>query len=396
MTRKTLTLSLLLLICIATVAAANPDYEAAMERTAVLTADLQSYELHGTMLLKTEARGQDGGTGISIEVFAAARYPDRLASRQEGGFYNVNLGVGAEHSWFYLSRQNACFVGDPYPLSRDLDTEPGMALVPEKVFNFYSGLGQAILPDFLPVAAETGHEIFHLDGRDVPCQVFRTAEDVEAGLGPREYWYDPQSGLVLKAALCVYGDRGGMPMQQTMVYETVSISVNAPVDEKLFAYTPPEGVTVVNRLEKVVNPESLTGDPAPDVTFTDLDGNPVRLADFRGKVVFLDIWATWCGPCKMEMPHIEALHKELSPGGDVVFLAASSEPAETIKPFIKKAGYTFQVVRISQNDAVSLFNASNIPAGFVIDRNGMIRAHMVGVQSEQSLREALGRSGVGD
>lgn len=395
MTRTTLTLSLLLLSGIATVAAANPDYEAAMERTAALTADLQSYELSGTMVLKTGGRGQDGGTGMTIEVFAAARYPDRLVSRQEGGIYNMNLGVGPQHSWFYLSRQNACFVGDPYPLSRDLDTETGMALVPEKVFNFYSGLGQALLPDGLPVAAETEHEIFQLDGRDVPCQVFRTPEDLEAGLGPREYWYDPQSGLVLKAALCVYGDRGGMAMQQTMVFETASVSVNAAVDEKLFAFTPPEGVTVVNQMEKVVNPESLTGDPAPDVTFTDLDGNPVRLADFRGKVVFLDIWATWCGPCKIEMPHIQALHKELSPGGEVVFLAASSEPAATIKPFIQKAGYTFKVVRISQTDAAERFNASNIPAGFVIDREGVIRAHMVGAQSEQGLRDALGRVGIG-
>jgi len=387
---------LLALLATAAAAAPNADYEAALERVAKVAADLQSYELHGTMLMSTRPLGQTGGTQMSADIFAAARYPDRLVSRQSGAIFNMDLGVGADQSWFYLSRQNACFLGKPYRLSRDLEPDRDMELVPEKIYNFYSGLGQALLPEGLPVSPETGHETFRLDGRDVPCQVFRTPENREAGMGPREYWYDPESGLVLKTVLSVIGKRGGTLMEQSMTFETLALAVNEPVDESVFTYTPPASATVVDQLEKVVNPESMVGEQAPDVTFTGLDGKTVRLSDFKGKVVFLDIWATWCGPCKIEMPHLQKLHEELSPGGEVVFLAASSEAKATIKAFIEKAGYTFKVVMISQEDAAIRYKASNIPAGFVIDRDGVIRAHMVGAQTEPALRAALARAGIGD
>ncbi len=381
---------------LAGVAAANPDYEAALSRTRTLTADLQSYELHGTMLMATNVKGRDGGMEMEAELFAAARYPDRLVSRQEGSFFKLNLGVGSKHSWFYLGQKNACYLGEPIRLSRELTADQNMELVPEQVFNFFAGLGQTLLPPGLEVGEETGHEVYHLGEREIPCQVFTSPAIPEEGKGPREYWYDPQSGLVLKAVMSVTGMRNGMEMEQTLTYETSSFSLNEPVDEGVFTFEVPAGAKVVDQLDKLVNPDSMTGQQAPDISFTDLDGNTLRLSDFRGRVVFLDFWATWCGPCKMEMPHLQALHEELGDKGDLVFLAASSEDPATIKAFLRKYGYTFKVVRVAAEDAAGKFKATSIPTGLVIDAEGVIRAHLVGAQSEQQLRRALAKAGIGD
>lgn len=375
--------------------AANSDYDAAVTRTETLARSLQSYEVRGVMHMATGVKGQGNAMEMTADILAAARYPDRMVSRQEGTIFNVNLGVGPDKSWFFLSQKNTCFVGKPYPLTRDLEADQDMALVPEKIFNFYSGLGQMLLPGGLDVDPATGHETYKLGDREIPCQVFRTGAIPAEGKGPREYWYDPQSGLVLKAVMTMTGVRNGMAMEQTLTFTTTSFSLDEPVDESLFTFTPPEGAVVVDQLEKVVNPESMVGQKAPDISFTDLDGNPVELAAYRGKVVFLDFWATWCGPCKMEMPHLQKLHEELSPSGDVVFLCASSEDEATIRSYIAKNKYTFKVVRVRAEDATGKYKASSIPAGFVIDRDGVIRAHMVGAQQEAQLRAALARAGIG-
>ncbi len=187
--------------------------------------------------------------------------------------------------------------------------------------------------------------------------------------------------------------RGGEAEQTVTTTVTRLDLTTAPADAG-FAYAAPAGVRVAATIEQLANPESLAGQPAPDVTLTGLDGKAIRLADLRGKVVYLDIWATWCGPCRMEMPHLEALHKELGPD-QVVFIAASSEDQPVIESFLARNPYTMRIARIDAEDAQTKFRARSIPAGFVIDKDGVIRAHLVGAQNEDQLRRALARAGIG-
>jgi cytochrome c biogenesis protein CcmG/thiol:disulfide interchange protein DsbE len=127
--------------------------------------------------------------------------------------------------------------------------------------------------------------------------------------------------------------------------------------------------------------ELLTvGKPAPDFVLTDLKDKPQRLSDFRGKVVFLNFWATWCKPCREEMPSMEVLHKNFEKDGLVV-LAVSIDRVTTTKdipPFIKGMNLTFPVLIDSWGKTDKPYKRMGVPETFIIDQQGVIREIVIG------------------
>lgn len=129
---------------------------------------------------------------------------------------------------------------------------------------------------------------------------------------------------------------------------------------------------------------------APDFTLNALDGKKVSLKDFKGKVVFLNIWAVWCPPCRMEMSSIEALHKSFKDKGLVVIAVNSEESEKKVSKFIKKKGYTFLVLLDADGSVTKdSYRTSGLPTTFLIDRQGMVVGKAEGARewdSEESLR----------
>jgi cytochrome c biogenesis protein CcmG/thiol:disulfide interchange protein DsbE len=380
---------------------ASAEYDAALARRAQMTENLQAYDIQGTLTVAVGPKeGGDGGMTFDAEFDVAARWPDRLINLQTSDMFQQHMGTGPDMSWFYVSQFEAAYQGGPVQLSRDLEQAEAQQLEAASVFNFFAGLSDLMLPTDLELSGDVGAETLALGDREVACQVFHVAgetelpESGEPVMGPRTYWFDPASGLCLQTETTVFGRQGPMEIRQQMTYRVTSMQLDGQLDDSRFTYVMPQGVRVVDSFERVMNPDAMTGMTAPDVTLTDLEGGTFQLSDLRGKVVFLDLWATWCGPCRMEMPHIEALHKELGPEGEVVFVAASSEDKATITGFLAKNPYTFRIAMISQDDAIGKFKAASIPTGFVIDREGVIQAHLVGAQNEAQLRAALAKAGI--
>jgi thiol-disulfide isomerase/thioredoxin len=119
--------------------------------------------------------------------------------------------------------------------------------------------------------------------------------------------------------------------------------------------------------------------PAPDFVARDLQGKPIRLSELRGKVVFLNLWATWCAPCREEMPSLEMLQRDMA-GMDFVILAVSEDAtgAEAVKPYVDEFGFTFPIL-LSPDGAVGRkYGITGYPETFIIDKSGQVVVHHVG------------------
>jgi peroxiredoxin len=124
----------------------------------------------------------------------------------------------------------------------------------------------------------------------------------------------------------------------------------------------------------------VVGKPAPDFTLSDLNDRTYRLSDFRGKVVFLNFWATWCAPCRDEMPSMEVLYRNFEKDGLVV-LAVSIDRVTTTKdipPFVKSMNLTFPVLLDSWGKTDKPYKRMGVPETFIIDQQGIIREIVIG------------------
>jgi len=130
-----------------------------------------------------------------------------------------------------------------------------------------------------------------------------------------------------------------------------------------------------------------------DFTLTDLDGKSWNLKDLKGKVVLLNFWATWCPPCRKEMPDLEMLYRRFGAQG-LIILGIDDEEAETVKPFIAQQGITYPVLLDPGRKVNTLFRIEGIPKTFVYDRDGKIFAQSIDMRTGKQFLEMLGSAGL--
>lgn len=131
------------------------------------------------------------------------------------------------------------------------------------------------------------------------------------------------------------------------------------------------------------------GDPSPDFTVSTLEGKTVSLGDFRGKGVILNFWATWCPPCRAEMPEFQALYREKG-GDDFVIMAVDvQEPPDPVKRFVEEFGLTFPILMDAEGDLSTLYKVVALPTTFFIDGKGTIRAINVGSLNRSAILKKL-------
>ena len=204
-----------------------------------------------------------------------------------------------------------------------------------------------------------------------------------------EFLVDQQRFIVLQ-----YKEKGHSPEGQLEVTTKVKlVELDQDVGDSLFHFEPNPGWSEVEALvlpgERAV---VLTGAHAAGFALKTLDGESVALRNLAGSVVVLDFWATWCGPCREEFPTVEKLRSEF--GGAVRFYGVSDEPRGTVKKFVEEHGYEMTMLLDSNHETNRQYGIRVIPALFVIDRNGIVRAQFFGTQSESALRKAI-RSALG-
>jgi len=252
-------------------------------------------------------------------------------------------------------------------------------------------------------------ETIEVGGRRADCQVVEI-EYASGGGGAirpgsrRTLWIDRARNLVLREI--TYSKTRTAFGNSTETKRTVNftaVDLGAPFSDSIFAFTPQKGdrkVVEFSLLDSArptaasAGRADFTGGEAIDFTLTDLDGRAVNLRALRGQVVLLNFWATWCGPCVRELPSIERLHRAFK-GKGLVTLGLNAEEPAVAREFIKRGGYTFATLVDEQRAMTRAYRVSAIPQTLIIDKDGKVAAHFIGMRSENDLRAALQKAGLG-
>lgn len=143
----------------------------------------------------------------------------------------------------------------------------------------------------------------------------------------------------------------------------------------------------------LVSRSNLIGSPAPGFTLKDLKGNKFTLDDFQGEVVLLNFWATWCAPCRLEMPELQKIfadqQKEL-----LVVGINFDEPKEVVQSYVEEVGVTFPILLDPGGEVQDLYRVRNYPTSFFVDSQGIIRIQHIGTLSDSQLDRYLRQMGV--
>ena len=264
------------------------------------------------------------------------------------------------------------------------------------------------LTDQLVRAEVLGKEMVDVGGESIECTVVRGEYAPRAGsLGidswTQTFWIDAARLIVLKSENTSRGRQfPDRPFEETSSRHLTRYSVasiNQPLPESLFRFVPPAGYREVATLERAFpRPATgLIGREAPELTLPTLSGDTLSLSSLRGKIVLLDFWATWCEPCRKQMPALAKLHGQVK-DQDVVLLGVNSdETAQKAQQFVVENGYGWPSLFDGQGGtAGKLYKANAIPALVLIDRTGKVAAYEIGtgVTAESAIRAGLRNLGV--
>ncbi|MFY9724768.1 MAG: TlpA disulfide reductase family protein [Bryobacteraceae bacterium] len=172
-------------------------------------------------------------------------------------------------------------------------------------------------------------------------------------------------------------DMAYVTLAQLVRYEHVQASSDSP-----------QFATAMNKLEA----DDRSRQNA-NFTLTDLMGKTWSLRDLRGKVVLVNFWATWCPPCRKEMPDLEALYRQFGPHG-LVILAISDEDAGKVKPFIAEHEFTYPILLDPGRKVNEMFQVEGIPKSFVYDREGKLVAQAIDMRTQRQFLAMLAEAGL--
>ena len=391
-------LFILLSLSIAAPAQQPNDARELLKKVSDAYRSLNSY--HFECLIVTESRSECAGIKSDsrteqLIVLAAAK-PNKNRAELRSSNYGLLTIADGETNWAYLAGYNQYSKQAAGKLPRPLD---GIARQATNLLLMLKGLEARISE-----AKVLREEPINVGGEMITCIVVEckyraSGSYIEA---PSEYlWIDKTRHLVLHEIRQYKVSR--MPGSITTYKITYTYNVvrtNQPQPETLFVFSPPPDSREVAELPipGASGPETSAaaaiGKEAFDFSLKDLNGREVSLKKLRGKVVLLNFWASWCGPCRVEMPYLEKLHREFK-DKDVVILGINSESPEVARKFLEKNGYTFSTLWDERSSVARNYRVSGIPQVFVISRDGIVVTHYVGTRSESDLRAALRKAGAG-
>ena len=388
---------LLALVLVAPVRAEQaPDARALLQKVGDAYRALSSYHFEGRMRIRVSGAGpgQDMDVPLVVAADRAGRLRVDLRDPQRGA---PTVSDGKQTTTYVYSLKQ--YVQKPAETERDT---AGMPKPPaSSPLTRYFGLLQG-----LRSASIIGEQPVSVGGRNVDCWVVRCDMTPPQALAADStaravatFWVDKERALVLydSTSVSMHNPTTGAALGMDQVTSFGLGRVNEEVPDSFFVFTPPPGATLVQTLGPqpgAETPSELVGKPAPPFTLKGVKGSTVSLASYKGRVVLLDFWATWCGPCRIEMPRVEKLYRELKAKGLVAFGVNYAEDPATVRGFLTKNPYTIPILLDPKGEVGQRYQAEGIPTLVVIGKDGKVSSYFTGVREEEVLREALAKAGI--
>ncbi|MCI0766220.1 redoxin domain-containing protein [Bacillus sp. TL12] len=182
--------------------------------------------------------------------------------------------------------------------------------------------------------------------------------------------------------------KGGIIIKKWLIICFISIALG---------YTIIQNFLLKDKEEQKSQTENITigtelGNVAPNFLLQTVDGKEVHLTDYKGKKVLLNFWASWCGPCKIEMPDMEKFYIDMKGKGiEVIAInaTASEKSPDHVKQFLQENKYTFPVLFDIQGQANATYQIMSIPTSFILDEKGIIHFKHVGPMTYENMVEYM-------
>lgn len=371
-------------------AAAQPAAADLLARTEAVYRGLDAYRLGATIAIEMEAGGMRQGMELRVET--ARRGPDALRGELRSDALHL-VAVGGADSTLVVLPDAGVFARRAGPLRLDDASTP----VPD-LAGKYATIGQDV--DTAWVDREATLDVDGAARAAWVVEVRYTPRPTAAGADSthKTLWIDQADFVVLRDDTWSYASDspfgGPAEMREQTVFTRLALGMP---DAALFALAPPPGATEVpadELLGAVVPADAgLVGRTAADFTLPALDGAAVTLSDLRGRTVLINFWATWCGPCRMEMPALDALYAEHADAGLVVLAVDLAEAPADVRAYVERYGYRFPVLLDADGAVGDAYGALSIPVSVIVGPDGVVTHHFEGAQPEATFRAALAELG---
>ncbi len=295
---------------------------------------------------------------------------------------------------------------DPQQSRFAQDTAPSVLSVPIVLPNGFSGAAPALstvseffrtnpFQDLIPSDEDTPLTYTRRDP-DLPGTMVITA--ILSASSTRQeqakMWLDSDTSMPQRYQKSVMNDA----VERVSYREDfITFQINPTFPPDAFICNPPDTAKKVVSEESTnpITPDSI-GAQAPNFTLKDLNGKSVSLASLKGKVILIDFWASWCPPCKMELPHIQSIYNDLAPKGLVVLAINTSDKKDAMAKFLQQTGYSMPTLFDEPGIGGSLYGVTGIPTVFILDKRGKVAKTWVGFEDngEAEMRHTIASLGI--
>jgi thiol-disulfide isomerase/thioredoxin len=371
----------------------TPDARTLLKETSEVLLHHKSYQVDQRAVIDM---GGPLPTRLEMLVKIIVSSPGKLRIESTGKLGDSLIVSDGENTWMYLGmlKQYTKTAAASTPESLVKSLVPGMSSV----------MDQLKAKDPYVSAKVVGEEQVEVEGQKIDCYVVEARLDkislpgsIEMTNGVQKAWVDKVSKLSLKQTMTATMEGGPLngPAQLNEASTVISQKLDVAVPDSSFTFTAPEDAKLVTEFKGSVKANAdLTGQMAADFKLKSVGGKEFSLQDLKGKFVLLDFWATWCGPCRHDLPSVEKLHQEFHRKGLVVLGVDGGEDSETVNQFLVSTKLSYPVLLTADSGVLLSYSVTAFPTVVLIDADGKVVYYHVGAGGEKALRESLAKLGL--